>query len=208
MGVNAQTSVPTFTAGEVLTAANMNISASTGVPVFATTTTRDAAFGGTGEKTLAEGQYCYIEANNETQFYNGTAWETVLLPWTAYTPTWTNLTVGNATQSWSYQVVNQIVTVSGRLTLGTTSAVTGVPKMTLPVNRNSVAITLIGFGTLGDAGATTFMAYPISTELDSVFYFAVGTGGAYASEASTSATVPFIWGNTDFIAATLTYQKA
>ena len=56
MGANAQTTVPTFTAGEVLTAAQQNASARTGVPVFATTGTRDAGFGGTGEKTLAEGE--------------------------------------------------------------------------------------------------------------------------------------------------------
>ena len=77
MGANAQTSVPTFTAGEVLTAANMNISARTGVPVFADTTARDAAFGGTGEKTLAEGQLCYIEASDVVQYYNGSTWATV-----------------------------------------------------------------------------------------------------------------------------------
>jgi len=77
MGVNAQTSVPTFTAGEVLTAANMNISARTGIPVFVDTTARDAAFGGTGEKTLAEGQFAYIEATNATQYYDGAAWQPV-----------------------------------------------------------------------------------------------------------------------------------
>lgn len=77
MGVNAQTSVPTFTAGEVLTAANMNISARTGVPVFANTTTRDAAFGGTGEKTLAEGQLAYLEDSNIVQYYDGAAWATL-----------------------------------------------------------------------------------------------------------------------------------
>ena len=77
MGANAQTSVPTFTAGDVLTAANMNISARTGVPVFADTTARDAAFGGTGEKTLAEGQLCYLESTNVTQQYDGTNWTTV-----------------------------------------------------------------------------------------------------------------------------------
>ena len=75
MGANAQTSVPTFTAGDVLTAANMNISARTGVPVFASTVTRDAAFGGTGEKTLAEGQMCYVEGTG-FQTYNGTSWVT------------------------------------------------------------------------------------------------------------------------------------
>lgn len=77
MGANAQTSVPTFTALEVLTAANMNISARTGVPVFADTTARDAAFGGTGEKTLAEGQLAYVENLTgvaQLQYYDGAAW--------------------------------------------------------------------------------------------------------------------------------------
>ena len=77
MGANAQTSVPTFTAGEVLTAANMNISARTGIPVFADTTARDAAFGGANEKVLAEGQFAYIEATNTTQYYDGAAWQSV-----------------------------------------------------------------------------------------------------------------------------------
>jgi hypothetical protein len=73
MGANATTFVPSYTAGEVLTAANLSVTNS-GIPVFATTVTRDAAFGGTGEKTLAQGQMAFIEATNTTQFYNGTAW--------------------------------------------------------------------------------------------------------------------------------------
>lgn len=76
MGANAQTAVPAFVAGEVLTAAEMT-QVNTGIPVFATTTTRDAAFGGTGEKTLAEGQFAYIEATDTTQYYNGSAWVAV-----------------------------------------------------------------------------------------------------------------------------------
>ena len=76
MGANAQTSVPAFTAGQVLTAAQQT-EINTGIPVFATTTTRDAAFGGTGEKTLAEGQFAYIEASNTTQYYDGSTWQTV-----------------------------------------------------------------------------------------------------------------------------------
>jgi hypothetical protein len=73
MGANAQTAVPAFIAGEVLTAAEMT-QVNTGIPVFATTTTRDAAFGGAGEKVLAEGQFAYIEAGDLTQYYNGTSW--------------------------------------------------------------------------------------------------------------------------------------
>lgn len=75
MGANAQTSVPKFTAGQVLTAAQVNL-IDTGIPVFATTTTRDAAFGGSN-KTLAQGQFAFIEATNATQYYNGTSWLTL-----------------------------------------------------------------------------------------------------------------------------------
>ena len=76
MGANAQTSVPLFVANAILTAAQQNISAATGVPVFATTATRDAAFGGSN-KVLAEGQLAYIEASDIVQYYTGSAWATL-----------------------------------------------------------------------------------------------------------------------------------
>ena len=76
MGVNAQTSVPKFTSGDVLTAANTNL-LSNGVGVFSGTATRDAAFGGSGEKVLAEGQFAYLEDTNTTQYYDGAAWQPV-----------------------------------------------------------------------------------------------------------------------------------
>jgi hypothetical protein len=73
MGANATTFVPTYVASEVLTAADLNVTNS-GIPVFATTVTRDAAFGGVGEKTLAQGQYAYIEATSTLMVYSGSAW--------------------------------------------------------------------------------------------------------------------------------------
>ena len=76
MGANAQTSVPLFVANTVLTAQQQNISAATGIPVFATTVTRDAAFGGSN-KVLAEGQLCYLESTDVVQYYTGAAWATV-----------------------------------------------------------------------------------------------------------------------------------
>ena len=76
MGLNAQTTVPAFTAGQVLTAAQQN-NINTGIPVFADSTARDAAFGGTGEKTLAEGQYAYLESTKQTLVYDGSNWVSV-----------------------------------------------------------------------------------------------------------------------------------
>jgi hypothetical protein len=73
---NTQTTVPLFVANQVLTAAQQNASAGTGVPVFANTTTRDAAFGGSN-KALAEGQLCYLESTDVVQYYSGAAWASV-----------------------------------------------------------------------------------------------------------------------------------
>jgi hypothetical protein len=76
MGANAVTTVPVYVAGEVLTAADLNITNS-GIPVFADSSARDAAFGGTGEKVLAEGQFAFLEDTNATQFYDGSSWNPV-----------------------------------------------------------------------------------------------------------------------------------
>ena len=113
---NEQISVPLFTAGEVLTAANMNISAGAGVPVFTNTTTRDAAFGGAGEKVLAEGQLCYLSSTNVVQYYDGAAWATVgpstnsgLIP---IVPTSVTLGGGSATTSANGRVAYTSATTS------------------------------------------------------------------------------------------------
>jgi hypothetical protein len=73
MGANATTSVPSYVAGEVLTAADLTVTNS-GIPVFADSTARTNAFGGTGEKTLAEGQYAYLEDDDKTYVYDGASW--------------------------------------------------------------------------------------------------------------------------------------
>ena len=44
---------------------------------FATSVARDAAFGGAGEPTLAEGMTCYLDDTNEIQSYTGSAWVSV-----------------------------------------------------------------------------------------------------------------------------------
>lgn len=75
MGANAGTAVPTYASGDVLTAANLNLTNS-GAPVFADTSARDGAFG-SGKKTLAEGQLCYLEDANVVQYYDGSNWLTV-----------------------------------------------------------------------------------------------------------------------------------
>ena len=158
MGANAQTSVPLYSAGEILTAANMNISAGTGVPVFADTTARDAAFGGTGEKTLAEGQLCYVENLTgvaQIQYYDGSSWVSLssggcdlITASTAFT-TAATVNVNNVfTTAYRYVQVNiQTTAVSTTLTINLRLRASGTD--------NSSAIYYMGANGPNYAGATT-----------------------------------------------------
>jgi len=47
------------------------------VGVYADSSARDAAFGGAGEPTLAEGMVCFLNDTNVLQIYNGSAWVAV-----------------------------------------------------------------------------------------------------------------------------------
>lgn len=123
MGVNAQTAVPTFTASQVLTAAQQN-QINTGIPVFATTTTRDAAFGGSN-KVLAQGQFAYIEASGQTQYYTGSVW--------------------TALSSKIVQVVTANKTSAFTTTSSTFTDITGLSVSITPTSATSTILILSSF---------------------------------------------------------------
>jgi hypothetical protein len=150
MGANATTFVPSYTSGEVLTAANLSVTNS-GIPVFATTVTRDAAFGGTGEKVLAEGQMAYIEASNLTQYYDGAAWQTLgggLTYITQATPTAVNTVSINNCFTSTYQNYLIVMNFSAAVGNGEVTARLRLSGTDATTNYNTQRI--------GGGGATLF----------------------------------------------------
>ena len=137
MGANAVTTVPVYTASEVLTAADLNITNS-GIPVFATTVTRDAAFGGAGEKTLAEGQFAYIEATDQTQYYSGSSW----------------IALGGKLG----QVVSTTKTDTYTMSSQTYTTVTGLTATITPTSATSKIYIVGSLSGVGDVGVTRGMA--------------------------------------------------
>lgn len=64
-----------FVDGQILTAAQVNTYFQDQVIMrFANAATRDAAFGGVGEPTLAEGMFCYMDDLNVVRYYDGSNW--------------------------------------------------------------------------------------------------------------------------------------
>ena len=114
-----------WSAGDVLNAADVNsILADQVVMVFANSTARDAAFGGAGEPTLAEGMFCYLTGSNELQYYNGSAWQPAVGLNPTATGTFSGATSfsvdGCFTATWAhYRIIVAItdITSSGTITM-------------------------------------------------------------------------------------------
>lgn len=209
MGLNAQTAVPVFTAGQILTAQQQK-EINTGIPVFATTTTRDAAFGGTGEKTLAEGQFAYIEATDTTQYYDGSAWQSIGGgTYTSYTPSFVNFTLGNGATSTSYAQVGKIVHYTGSVQLGSTSSLGVSPTISLPVTSSMAFAVNMGTGSLGDNSTGAY--YP------AFFYSITGTtiqlacqnaAGTFVVVDFVSNLQPYTWAVNDSFSWNIVYKAA
>jgi hypothetical protein len=171
MGVNATTFVPTYVSGEVLTAANLNVTNS-GIPVFADSTARDAAFGGTGEKVLAEGQYAFLEDTNATQFYDGAAWQTIgggftLLSTTTLSGATTTVTISDFSYVALYGVVTGMTnaTASGGVTMKPNNSATAFHGVEV-FNSNGTA------GTSASTNAAiSFITSPLRTSANNFWQF-------------------------------------
>ena len=209
MGLNAQTAVPDFTVGEVLTSAEMT-QINTGVPVFATTATRDAAFGGIGEKVLADGQFCYLEvAPKRFQIYNGTGWQDYFILSDAFTPTWTNLTVGNGSVAARYVAIGNVVVASIRFVFGTTSAITGAVSFTLPSSANtSFDAQYIGQVRFLDAGTGYFSGNCVQSSGTAGEVLVTRADGTYTYDSGIGAAIPMTWTSTDQFWVNIVYQRS
>ena len=72
----AVTSVTNFSDGNVLTATALN-AVNCGIHVYSNAAARDAAYGGSGERTLVEGEYAYLLDTDQTLVYSGSSWVSV-----------------------------------------------------------------------------------------------------------------------------------
>jgi hypothetical protein len=122
----------------------------------------------------------------------------------SFTPTWANgLTAGNATESWVYAVINNMLIVQGSTTLGSTSTMSVMPLgMTLPTGAHAAgATTPCGSAFFVDAGVSTVGTVNV-TNSSTVQFAALDTSGTYAAFSGVTSTVPFTWGTGDEIRAT------
>lgn len=122
--------------------------------------------------------------------------------WTSYTPTTTNVTLGNGTLTAAYGQAGKLVWFRVKLTFGSTTALTGSPTFTLPVNATA-------------ARRFTFDAslYDASAGSPHKGAFAVNSSASAISirdDASVAlgAAAPFAWTTSDEIYLSGIYEAA
>ncbi len=138
---------------------------------------------------------------------------TVLGTYQAYTPTFTNLTVGNGTIAAQYCTVNKFVHAFGTLTFGSSSAMSTNPWFTLPVLTVTAEMGASGMvmGTVSyitAAGAVTkgtangFAAQSVAQ------LFVITTSGTYEGQTAPTSSIPFSWATGDIIRWNIYYKAA
>lgn len=131
----------------------------------------------------------------------------------AWTPTWTNLTLGNGTVTAKYKKVGKMVHCRVHVLFGSSTSISGSVTFTLPVT----AATLPGTINLHALGRSRFYDASVPVGLDGVvtqnstttaLLAVLDSSGTYAKAVTLSSSVPFSWAVSDELTAVFSYEAA
>lgn len=130
--------------------------------------------------------------------------------WTAFTPSWANLTPGSGTNTGYYKQIGKTVFFRVYFKYGSGSSVGSAPALTLPVTSVNYVdgYTSIGQGTAWDNGGSIFDLYVSWASTTSCILLAKVASSTYVSHASVSSTVPLNFGTNDTITIQGFYEAA
>ena len=161
---------------------------------------------GTGADTFArlaagtQNQNLAIDTTSATGLkWQGGAWVT------SWTPTITNLVIGNGTVIARSQQTGNVTFFSLRVVFGSTTTITGSPSFTMPIACNSQAQFPVYILDSGVAAYAASAVLPVGTTM---FLDLIDTTSSRATLASFSSTSPFTWGTGDSFSVSGSYEVA
>lgn len=131
-----------------------------------------------------------------------------------WTPTYTNLTVGNGTVIARFQQVGKVVWFYFSFDLGSTSSVGTDPKISLPVEAAIPANDLpqfqnvIGNCVIRDQGTNTYLGYVGLFTVTQMVPWHFGVTGSLVQFVSIGATAPMTWTTNDRLILLGSYEAA
>lgn len=120
--------------------------------------------------------------------------------WTTYSPSWTNLTVGNGTATYRYTQIGTTVHAAGEFIWGSTTSISSANvKIDLPVAyANAIGVAAVHYY---DSSANVHYSGVANLGATDIMKFVGAT-------AAIGATVPFTWATSDAIRWSITYEAA
>jgi hypothetical protein len=123
--------------------------------------------------------------------------------WTVWTPTWTNLTVGNGLITARYRRIGKTVHFALVFTFGSTSSISGAVSVSLPATAQNASLIHARF-IMVDQG-TAFVAGNVLPNTTTSISLADATVAALAN---VTATVPFTWTTNDVMYISGFFEEA
>ena len=155
-----------------------------------------------------EADLSYLQDTNSVEVYDGSAWKQLAVDsGGTYSPSHTNITVGNGTEVARYVQVNKLVFVTYQLTWGSTTSFSGNIEVGLPFTAVARAW---GMGLLTDAGVTNIAAeVSVSTGANKVEFRPLYAASTFAEwNTVINATNPFTWTTSDVLQFSIAYEVA
>jgi hypothetical protein len=163
-----------------------------------------------GRLAVGTNDFVLVAASGET---TGLKWADVGLgAWTTWTPTFTNFTLGNGTVIAYYKQYGKLVVGQIRVVLGSTSSVTGIISISIPIthSNNYASNPDVGFGrNLDDNLGTAYRSFvDIDLTNDRFRIFSDNVASTYATLGGVSGTIPFTWTTSDAFSFSFAYEAA
>lgn len=133
------------------------------------------------------------------------------LIWGTWSPTLTNITIGDGSIQARYTQVGKLVCFRLKLGFGSTTSFSGSPTFSLPVTAvllTGTSTEHFGTGIALDAGGAAYMIRAYLSSATAVVAHAEVASGTYLTNAAMSATVPFTWATGDLLQINGTYEAA
>lgn len=130
--------------------------------------------------------------------------------WAAWTPSWTNLTVGNGTVVARYTQIGKFVYFHLRITFGTTTSVSGTVSFSTPTTMGTAytgANPLAQARLVDNSPANTYEGIAVYSTNTTMIPAVITAGGTYAQVAAVDGSTPITWTTSDAMLITGHYES-
>jgi len=129
--------------------------------------------------------------------------------WTAFTPVWTNLSIGNGTNTGLYAYAGKTTLFRVVLTFGSTTSISGSVSVNYPETAIGYGATIqVGQLKMLDASGNLYMGAVFHSSTTAMLLKTFSVSGSSIIEAVLSSTVPFTWTTSDQILIHGLFERA